>query len=337
MLKSLSKWFSRCRKKPADTPPILETEAGKTRRVGVELEFAGLPIEKIASILKQRLGGEIETISAYEYELRGTDFGTFGVELDFSYLKKAGREEIDDSTLGSLEKISEDLLAVIAKQVVPFEVVSPPIPMDRLGEVDQVVKDLKAAGAKGTRHATVYAFGLHLNPEMPALDAVTIRRYMQAFAVLFEWLKQVSDVDLSRRITPYIEPWPKDYVQLLVDPEYAPDLPQLMDDYLRHNPTRNRALDMTPLFAHIDRAQMEQHVQDDRINARPTLHYRLPNCEIDAPDWSLMTAWRHWLAVERLAADEQRLKAACREYSEFLDSTVDRLLGDWAERGAEWG
>ena len=319
-----------------DLPPVLETEHGKVRRVGVEIEFAGLAIEKIASILKRDLGGSIETISAYEYELRDTEFGTFGIELDFAYLKKAGRKEGDDSALSNLEKMSDDLLAVIAKQLVPFEVVSPPLPMDRIGAFDQSLASLKAAGAKGTRHATVYAFGLHLNPELPGTDADTVRRYMQAFAVLFEWLKKVSDVDLSRRITPYIEPWPREYLRKLVDVDYAPDQAQLIDDYLSDNPTRNRALDMTPLFAELDRPRLERHVQDDRIKARPTLHYRLPNCEIDQDNWSLMTAWRHWLAVERLANDPQRLKQACAEYSEFLDSSVERLLGDWAKQGANW-
>ena len=38
----------------------------------------------------------------------------------------------------------------------------------------------------------------------------------------------------------------------MLDAGYGPDLGALIDDYLAANPTRNRALDLLPLFAELD-------------------------------------------------------------------------------------
>jgi hypothetical protein len=67
------------------------------------------------------------------------------------------------------------------------------------------------------------------------------------------------------------------------------------------------------------------------IKARPTFHYRLPDCKIDDPDWALKATWNDWVEVERLAADDERLQRCCSDYLEFLDSPFKRLFGKWAE------
>jgi len=43
-------------------------------------------------------------------------------------------------------------IASIAWQIVPLEIVTPPIPLDRLDEVDDLVAALRDAGAHGTDH-----------------------------------------------------------------------------------------------------------------------------------------------------------------------------------------
>lgn len=324
-------------------PPVTETKSGQPRRIGLELEFIGLGIEAIGRIMRECLGGAISPLSPYEYELEDTEHGTWLIELDYAYLKKVGRGEAsgleDLPTLGGfgdLEKLSEDMLAAVAKQVVPYEIVSPPLPMSAVDVLEPVIGKLREAGAKGTGQSAVYAFGLHFNPEPPALDADTIRRYLQAFCVLFDWLKEASDVDLSRRITPYIKPFPGEYVSKLVDPDYGPDLDELIDDYLKQNATRNRALDMLPLFAHLDERRVQAVVDDNRVKPRPTLHYRLPNCQIEEVGWGIGIAWRHWLQIESLACDAQRLAEACAAYSNYLGSRVDRLLTDWEKTSRQW-
>lgn len=318
-------------------PPWRMTEEGRIRNCGVELEFSGLDIDTIAELARAELGGSLERISPYEYRISGTPLGAFAIELDFAYLKKLGRQaDQRDEGVFDIDKLSEDLLAMVAKRVVPFEVVSPPLPMDRLAILEPLIARLRQAGALGTRHALVYAFGLHLNPEMPRLGSGTILAYMRAFLCLYEWLMRVSGVDWSRRLTPYIRPYAREYVRQVVAPDYGPELETLIDDYLAANPERNRALDLLPLFAYLDPARVRGTVKDPRIQARPTLHYRLPNCDIDRPGWGILEAWRHWLQVEHLASDAERLAGLCQRYVEFLDRPIEGLVTDWTKICEQW-
>ncbi len=317
--------------------PIRTKAQGKgMRRLGVELEFSGLEIERIAELTQEVLGGEIDKVSNYEFFVRGTPHGDFGIELDYAYLKKLGREREIAVEVDDLDNLAESLLALLAKQVVPYEIVSPPMAMADLWQMDTLFQRLRREGAKGTNHAVAYAFGLHLNPEMPDLQADTILAYLRAFLCLFEWLRERSKVDLSRRVTPYIDPFEKDYIRLVVGEDYAPDLDQLIDDYLKHNPTRNRALDMLPLFCHIDEERLRAVVKDDRVKPRPALHYRLPNCQIDEADWGLIRAWRDWLQIEALASDPRRLDAVCRGYRKYLQNPTSGLFKDWSKTCTRW-
>ena len=64
---------------------------------------------------------------------------------------------------------------------------------------------------------------------------------------------------------------------------------------------------------------IQSKVSSDLVSARPTFHYRLPNSEVDDPDWSLARAWSGWIQVERLAADSHRLDEMSRLYMNHLD------------------
>lgn len=306
-------------------PSRHHTMANGERRVGVELEFTGLSIERIGETLRAVVGGEICPLSAYEHELTGSCFGDFGIELDYAYLKSRGRRHPGTGLLEDLEQASDDLLGAVAKQVVPFEVVCPPIAISQLHRLHPAITALRAAGACGTNQAAIYAFGLHLNPELPDLETTTLLGFIQAFTVALDWLRRVSDIDISRRVFPYIQPYTKHYARMVCDPAYHPTQSQLIDDYLAENASRNRALDMLPLFAWLDESRVARVISDKRVHARPTLHYRLPNCEIGQPDWDLRPAWNHWLVVEALAADPPRLAQICAEYCQALDQP----FGDW--------
>ena len=304
--------------------------------MGVEIEFSGLDIAQVANIVKEHFGGKIDQVSDYESFVRESELGDFGVELDFAYLKKLGREKDPDLDVDNLDTLTEGLLALLAKRLVPCEVVSPPLPMSEVWRMESLIANLRDEGAKGTKHAIAYAFGLQFNPEMPNLKAQTILAYLRAFLAMFDWLKARSKVDIIRRVTPYIDPFEKDYIQLVMAKDYAPDMSQLIDDYLEHNPTRNRALDMLPLFAHIDEERVRATVKDDRVKARPTLHYRLPNCQIDEPEWGLIKPWRDWLQIDTLACDPKRLDAACKSYRKYLKNPTGGLFEDWATSSTQW-
>lgn len=326
-------------------PPQRLTDAGQPRLIGIEIELGGLTLEQAAGVLVGQLDGELSEGGRYEALVRGDPAGDWRVELDFELLKELGRRErIDthqDVPLESLIKDGvEQLLKRIAEPVVPVEIISPPLPLDRLGEVQALIARLREAGALGTGDNPIHAFGLQLNPQPPALDAETLLRLFKAYLCLADWLRKRADVDLTRRLTFFAEPFPKDYVRAIIAADYWPDQAGFIDDYLSANPTRNRELDLLPLFAHLDAERVARVVTDTRVKARPTFHYRLPNSEIDQPDWGLHQAWNDWVEVERLAADNDRLAAVCRAYRAHLDQSFSaRLTGGldaWARQSEQW-
>jgi hypothetical protein len=314
-------------------PKRQKNHRGRPRRVGVELEMIGLGLNDIAEIVAEHLGLAITTDGRYRRVLTGDDAGDWVVELDFDLLKRMGQEERDEEVLlDELRGSAEELLKLFADLVVPLELVTPPLPMRRLDEVEELIGLLRDAGAKGTSDSVSYAFGMQFNPEIPSTDPAVILGYLQAFLCLYEWLLVRADINLTRRITSYIDPFPNDYVRKVISAGYRPDLGTLIDDYLVENPTRNRALDFLPLFLELDEERVRSVTDEPLIKPRPTFHYRLPDCRIDVPGWGLHVAWDDWLEVEALAADPKRLAACCARYAAFLDKPLKRWLGDWAKK-----
>lgn len=315
---------------------------GDLRRVGIEMEMAEVSLDVIADAIVELFGGVHHQESPFEHHVTGTRFGDFGLELDSDLLKR--REYLDYLENMGVEvdreaspHALETALSQVAGLVVPHEVVAPPIPHDALPELDQLRQRLQQAGAKGTFGSLFYAFGLQINVELARLDADHILHHLQAFMLLYEWLLSHSQADLSRRLTPFVDPFPEDYARLILEPGYHPDLSGLIDDYLTHNPTRNRPLDMLPLFAHLSPEQVDAApVQHHLIRPRPTFHYRLPDCRIDEPEWDLSTPWNAWVEVERLAADPQRLGIMAREYLAAEPETVTEKGQRWVEKVTDW-
>ncbi len=319
--------------------PNIYNSDGNVRRVGIEIEFAGLRIERITSTLQDLLDGNLRLVSAYEHLLRDTKYGDFRIELDYNFLLAIGREEtgIDlPDSLSDLKDLSEDLVSAVARMFVPFEIVTPPLPMNELDWMNDLCSRLRKAGALGTRSSLLYGFGLHMNPELPSLDDETVLRYFKGFLVCYAWLKERDETDLTRQLTPHIQPFSRDYLRKTLKADYQPKLPQLIDDYLDANPTRNRAMDMLPLFMHLDPDRVNARVADVLIKQRPTLHYRLPNCQIDEEDWSFSDAWNDWVVVEELINDPERLDEMCAACVRYLANPVAGLFGDWAERSEQW-
>jgi len=312
-------------------PPAMHTDKGAIRHVGVELEMSDIDIDTLSRLVAGHVGGAVEKRSRYVHAVTGDPAGDWQVELDFAYLKNKTQAPADD-----LAELAEHIVRFGAEQIVPLEIVSPPLPIDRLPEVDGLIDVLRKAGASGTGGGLSYAFGLHLNPELPATDAGTITRHLQAFLCLHDWLRKRAEVDLTRRLTSYIAAYPADYVRLVTDPAYAPETPGLIDDYLAFNPTRNRALDMLPLFAHLDEKRVRAKVSDKRVKGRPTFHYRLPNCEIDRPGWGIHKAWADWVMLERVAAEPDKLAALCSLYHRHLDEPFSVFNNGWTERVDRW-
>lgn len=313
------------------TPPVTTTENDDVRRVGFEIEFTGLTIGNVIQILKDVFGGELDRKSAVEYILQTPEYGKFKVELDWEFLKSTAL----DAKINDDGHEWVDFLHQIALSVVPVEIVSPPFPLDKLEQLDKLIPALRNAGAKGTDDSVVAAFGVHINPELPSLDVQTVHRYLQAFGLLQWWLNEAHDVNLARKISPYIQLYSEEYVELLLDKTYQ-DMSDLIDDYLVHNPSRNRALDMLPLFAFIDQQRVHNTVSDSKVNQRPTFHYRLPDCLIENTHWSFATSWNIWHLVEVLAADPTELDFLSRRFRQLSLPLIGVKRNDWVKEVNLW-
>ncbi len=137
---------------------------------------------------------------------------------------------------------------------------------------------------------------------------------------------------MVRKITPYIDHFGKEYILKVVDADYSPDLDEFITDYLEFNPTRNRSLDLLPLFAHIDKKWVDDLKDKALIKPRPTFHYRLPNCDIDNPKWNLDTPWALWLKVEALANDTDLLSTFIDEFRQDFKRMTRAIDKKWIKR-----
>lgn len=324
--------------------PWHDDHAGTPRRVGVEMEFAGIDPERIAAEVVDAVGGQFEAESAFSGTVRDTEFGDFRIELDVQLLSsrryldslKAVGIEIEP---GQLRDNLEDVISRVAGLVVPHELVCPPVEVAALDRIDEIRRGLCRAGAKGTGSSALYAFGLQFNIDIAERSGPHLVSVLRAFFLLFEEICEREQIDFSRKLTPFVQRFPEDFVAHVLEPDYAPDLETLIDDYLAYTPTRNRPLDMLPLFAWIDRERvMAAPVERDLIKPRPVWHYRLPNCLIDDPDWSLCDSWGEWVRVETLAADSDALAAAARKRlgkSSTLRRWWSKFWRDTAHRAAK--
>ncbi|WP_026223530.1 amidoligase family protein [Methylosarcina fibrata] len=327
------------------SPPVTHKQDGHPRRVGFELEFSGLSLEQTAEVLKTSLGGTLKKKTAVEWIFHQEKLGDFKLELDWSYLKRLAEENEQDKPnehwAGLLNQAWVDFLAQGAMLLVPVEIACPPIVFTDVEALLPMVEALRNAGAVGTEESLLAAYGVHVNTEIPGLDAETLLSYLKAFALLQWWLVDAHEVDVTRKISPYIDLYPEAYLKKLLS-QPKPSMEQIVADYLEYNPSRNRALDLLPMLAHIDSIAVHRVVNDPKVQPRPAFHYRLPNCRIDRKNWSLSEAWNKWWIVEQLAyrpADLDKLGA------DFLHA--DRLVigvnrSDWVEymdrwlKGNEW-
>ena len=311
------------------------TEDGNVRRVGFELEFAGVTFKQTVAVLAAVFGTQATTNSVAHATVAHKRWGEFGVEVDSELAQTLARERADYLRSTGSEEVGDDSLAEwlvnLATEVVPVEVVCPPIAMDSLAQLDPLVEALRQAGAQGTAGALHYAFGVHINPELPGLSASVIGRYLRAYVIAQDWLVERHQVDLTRRITPYVNLYPAAYGRLVMEYDDRITLDKLITDYLAHNRTRNRSLDLLPLFMHLDEKRIRRAIDDTRIKARPTFHYRLPNCQIDQSGWRLADSWRLWCVVEALADDDAVLGELAAQYRSHDSNLINLGIPPWHE------
>lgn len=322
-------------------PPLRLNHEGKERKVGFEFEFTGIEMESAAGLLVKLFGGSVNQISTYEFEIIEGKFGKFKLELDASlFLNKKYEKMLKsvgvDISASKNKTAIENALRDVASTVVPFEIISPPIPLSQMPEMNLLVEELRRWKAKGTGSSVFYAFGLHLNPEAPELSADSLLRHLKAYVLLEPWIRKDAEINISRKITPYINEFEIDYLRLILKDHYQPGFPLLVDDYFRFKNTRNRSMDMIPLFMFIDEEFVQKKLDEDLSTARPAYHYRLPNCSIEDPDWSLAKEWNRWVLVEELAEDRKTLQQYANAYLKMEKDAVFSFRKKWIKFIDRW-
>lgn len=328
-------------KETFNSPPSTTTTSGSERRVGYEFEFTGLEMSDAAGLIKNLYGGKIRQISTYEYVIQNTDLGTFSLELDARLLREKKYEQvlksvgIDLSTFKNIQSI-EDTLKGIASSFIPFEIITPPIPVSKMAVLNRLLEELRNWKAKGTGSSVFYAFGLHLNPEIPDDSVESLMNHLKAYILMDPWIRIDADTNISRRMTPYINEFKDDYKKLILDPGYQPTLKQAIIDYIKLGNTRNRPLDMLPVFKYLEEDLTTQLLKDEKTRARPAFHYRLPNCSIEDPDWTLANEWNRWVLVETLANDQKTLNQYAKAYLRMKERHPFRFETKWIELINRW-
>jgi hypothetical protein len=312
-------------------PPIAHKDDGCPRLVGFELEFSGLTLDETTTALQHALGGELSSHSDAEKVLSVETLGEFRVELDWDFLKRKASEEAGSEDSGDWMETLSRAAAVL----VPTEVVCPPISIDNLEVLQSMVAALREAGAVGTEESLIAAYGVHINAEIPKLDAPTLSGYLKAFALLQWWLVKVHNVDTTRKVSPYIDLYSETYLRQVLS-QQAASMDEIISAYLEHNATRNRALDLLPLLAEIDEDRVRRAVNDPKIKPRPTFHYRLPNCQIEKADWTLANSWNTWCVVETLASREEDLSKLGAEFLNAARPILGVSRQDWIEFVDQW-
>ncbi|WP_133131185.1 amidoligase family protein [Legionella yabuuchiae] len=297
-------------------PPYLKNHEGHDRLVGFEIEYVGISIEESIQLLKNLFSGNIKRLNQNEYVLKDSCLGEFKVELDAHLLKQLAaeseknRQENKIDIKGYIHRFISSAL----DEIIPIEIITPPVTIQSIQSLDPIVEDLREHGAKGTYTSKIAAFGVHINPDVPSLSAACILSYLRAYVLLSDWLRNEIDVDFSRAASPFINEYPQAYKKMILQSDYQPTMHTLIDDYIRYNRTRNRALDMLPLFMYIDEQTVKEKIGSKLIHARPTLHYRLANSNLNLPDWNFTTEWRRWLYIEKLAANDSVQEEMAKEY-----------------------
>ena len=295
--------------------PVRDTAAGRPRRVGVEIELAGLGEEVVADFAMDCLGGTVAETGPHEFEVRQSALGTVKVFLDTAFRDPKGSEIVGT-------------VLEIGRSVVPVEIATAPIEPAHLPRLAELAERLREAGARGTGGGPLLGLGLHLNVEVAAETAAAIAPVVRAFALLEDWLRRARPIDLSRRMLPFVDPYPRALVDRLAG---ADDwtLDALTGAYLAESPSRNRGLDLLPLLGHLAPGRVEAALGDGTaVKARPAYHYRLPDCRIDEADWSLADEWNRWCFVERVAGDASALDALARAWVAHR-SALTTVRTDW--------
>ena len=299
---------------PRDRFLPLPGHGAAARRVGVEVEFAGLDVAEAARAITRVWGGSTDARDPRDIRLHGTALGDLRVELDIA-LKRQWVEDLAAQLLGDL---------------IPVEVITDPLPRSDLPRVAALLRDLVAAGAVGSGAKLAYGFGVHFNVELPDDGGAALVATARAYALCEDWLRAADPLDPARRVLPFVAPFPPALVAHLAA-HAGIDATGLARAVAAHAPSRHFGLDLLPALQHLCPDALAGVPADHLKGARPAFHYRLPEARLDEARWSLAYEWNRWVMIERIAANAALMDALARGWrAQHVDGRD--ASGDWPAR-----
>ena len=310
--------------------PAPRCAVSKSRRTGVEIEFAGMGVAEAAELVQDLWGGRLMPQSERVITVEGGVCGRVKVELDIS-LKK---------------KWAEDLAAQALGDLVPVEIITAPLAQSQMVRADDLVRALRAAGALGTQAKLAYGFGVHLNPELPGMVAAgtddagrgicvgALVSVASAYGLLEDWLRQSDPLDLARRVLPFVAPWPPALVDALAagaGKAATEDVAAFARLYAHHAPTRNHGLDLLPALEHLAALALTDVPPEHLKGGRPTFHYRLPEARLDTENWSIAYEWNRWCLIETVGATPELLAELAEGWQTHRRTLLSRRA-QWCEQ-----
>ena len=182
----------------------------------------GPSARRAAQALAAGVGGHVVAEDAHAFAVRGSDLGDLAVELDLRYAHPQRHGMTLPVRIGPKAAAG---LGWLVSGAVPRELIVPPLPVDRLAEVDRILGLLRAAGAHG-RGATVFgSLGLHFNIDAPAADLPRITAVMLAFGLMELRLRREiaqGQPRLERHLPPA---YPPEFLHRIAAPGTGPARP----------------------------------------------------------------------------------------------------------------
>ena len=285
--------------------PPHDGQASGARRVGVEVEFAGLSVTETAAIIAGAWGGQASPEGSRDLVIAGGRLGKVKVELDISLAKKW----------------AEDMAARALGDLVPVEIITAPLRQDQLAECETLLQRLERKGALGTQAKLGYGFGVHLNPELPPSGPEAFIAIARAYGLLEHWLRQSAPLDHARRVLPFVNPWPDALIDALAR-QADWDMAAFAQTYAELAPARGFGLDLLPALEDACPQALAALPEDQLKGGRPTFHYRLPESRIGDAEWSLAYEWNRWVLVEQVATDPALLAALAEAWLQHRDRMI---------------
>ncbi|MFW2544634.1 amidoligase family protein [Primorskyibacter sp. 2E107] len=297
--------------------PLPTPAGGSARKTGIEIEFSGLTEARCAEIVQRELGGEIETEGTHTYRVKGSALGDVRVELDIFLRNKKGGRWLENGL---------DL----ARNVVPVEIITEPLTPEQIGALDALRAVLRDEGAAGSTQGVFLGFGVHLNPALSG-DAAHDCATILAYGLLEDYLRERYPIDTTRRLLPFVDPWPRALVDRLAEVR-STDMSEIMEIYAGETTSRNHGLDLLPVFkdAAPDNFDKSFKHTDGHVSGRPAFHVRLPDCRIDEESWSLKEAWNMWQTVERVAQNRALMDGLCEDRLALKERFL-ATRGSWSQ------